>query len=73
MPPDCSAARYDSHWCNNGFPQSGACFTGSGTPTCCQEAVCARLWSHNGGKPDLVRVAEIRRTEHPTVEAEHGR
>lgn len=63
MAIECSAARHDSHWCNNGFPQNGACFVPGGTPFCCSEVQCDRLWGHNGGKPDLQRVAEIRRTE----------
>jgi hypothetical protein len=60
---DCSAARHDSHWCDNGFPQNGACFVPGGIPICCREAICERLWGWNGGKPDLSKLAEIRSQE----------
>jgi hypothetical protein len=64
MANECSAARHDSHWCDSGFPQSGACFVPGGTPFCCNEALCARLFPETG-KPDLSRLAELRRNTQP--------
>lgn len=60
MAAECSAARHDSHWCDNGFPQDGACFVPGGKSFCCREAVCARLFPETG-KPDLSRLAELRK------------
>jgi hypothetical protein len=62
---ECSAARHDSHWCDNGFPQNGACFVPGGTSWCCSEVLCARLFPDTG-KPDLSRLAEIRRASDST-------
>lgn len=56
----CKSARHDSHWCDDGFPQNGACFVGGNMPICCNEAVCARLFPDTG-KPDLSKLAMIRR------------
>jgi hypothetical protein len=47
----CSGWRPDRHFCAHGFPQNGACGTGSGLPVCCNEAVCARLFPETG-KPE---------------------
>ena len=52
----CSASDREHHFCRNGFPQRASCFGTNGTPVCCQEEVCARLFEKWGGKPpDFLR------------------
>lgn len=41
----------DTLSCRNGFPVTSPCEGAAGTPTCCNEALCAHLYSHCGGKP----------------------
>lgn len=50
----CSGARPSENFCAHGFPQTVVCFVPSQTiaPMCCDEEVCGRLFSHNGGKPE---------------------
>jgi hypothetical protein len=52
-PTQCSAVlSYRTyHPCANGFPMTGACITGNGTPVCMNEKICARLYDRWGGKP----------------------
>lgn len=37
--------------CKDGFPQTGACWGLSGTPVCCNEELCGRLYEQFGGSP----------------------
>lgn len=37
--------------CRDGFPQTAACWGLPGTPACCNEALCARLFAGFSGKP----------------------
>ena len=43
--------------CRDGFPMTAPCFAGRGTPVCCNEAVCGRLYPETG---EPVRESETR-------------
>lgn len=49
----CSASTDDDVYspCRNGFPQTGPCWGIAGTPICCNEEVCGRLYDKWGGRP----------------------
>lgn len=48
--------------CKNGFPVTGACQGAAGTPVCCNEALCGRLYEAFGGKPPTPHAAPPPRT-----------
>lgn len=39
--------------CADGFPQTGACWSGNSFPVCCNEELCGRLYENFGGKPPV--------------------
>jgi hypothetical protein len=45
---------HDAVSCRNGFPVRGACLGTAGTPVCCNEELCAHLYSHCGGWPKML-------------------
>jgi hypothetical protein len=47
----CQSYMPDRDFCRDGFPQRSPCWGAPGTPVCCNEALCARLYDNNGGKP----------------------
>ena len=54
MREECSglAAKFETYApCRHGFPMTGACFGTGGTPICCNERVCGRIYEQSGGKP----------------------
>jgi len=52
MSRNCSGHDPDKKLCKHGFLQSGACHgMALGTPMCCQEELCGRMFDKNGGKP----------------------
>lgn len=59
FPGQCSAAYalpakegfLPNYACRNGFPLTGSCLGTAGTPVCCREELCGRLYDHCGGWP----------------------
>jgi hypothetical protein len=41
----------NTYVCRNGFPVFGSCRGTAGTPMCCREEACGRLYNSSGGKP----------------------
>jgi len=60
----CKSYLPKTNWCRDGFPQSAACNGLPGVPQCLQErGWYSRLIDANGGKPDLVKIEQIRQRE----------